>query len=690
GENEGENEGEMSMRLVFGDWGFESGGFENLLKKPAFAAVTAVEGFLAAAEKILDEAEFLSQAAPVQQLLLRPFGEIGEHDQLLVDQHLDQVLDDPGQGKVRPHPLVVGDDGGDVGMDEGHQGRIVGRHLVGALHRFGIDGQNLSLGVLAHEGHRCGLPNGCGVNDIINRRLKGWLTKIPNFAKHVVVAALVVIPLGGCQGPALPAPGQNITEVRAYEAPPPVGVDALIRKHGLFGARVGYALLDLESGDPLAGRNENALFIPASTAKVPTTVAALGILGADYRFRTRVLVTGKVAQGDNEGVLGGDLYLQGGGDPLLTIQDLMGLARRLKDQGVSGVSGKFFYDQSLLRTFAEIEARQPENARYNPGLSALSLDFNQTLLNWRPTLEPGGEKGVVRAYQTPTLGDARPGLSAADPGRGRNVVPGVAPGDEIRWLLSPSAPVEGAEFLPVKRPGLRTARVFRRLARMLGVTLPEPRAGTAPRNASPMAGIRGLALADVVRLALEHSNNMVTELIGQVAARHLEGEAGDLSRGSELLGGWLRKRLPDTDWDGFRLTNHSGLSSKARVNPKQMAAIVRFAVHRRHGGGDYLSLLPASGLRDSMRRRFRDPATALRIWAKTGTLKYAKGLVGVFFAASGRPVAFALFVTDFDLRRAYDAAANVQSPEIAAPAEDWIRRAEAFEQDLLREWILGI
>jgi len=401
---------------------------------------------------------------------------------------------------------------------------------------------------------------------------------------------------------------------------------------------------------------------------------------------TRVLVTGKVAPGKDGGILEGDLTLQGGGDPLLTIQDLMGLAQKLKDLGLSRVSGKFFYDPSLLKTTAQIDARQPENARYNPGLSALSLDFNQTLLNWLPTLEPGGEPGVVRAYQTPVLGTPKPGLSAADPGPGQNVVLG----EDGRWLLSPSAPGEGAEFLPVKRPGLRTARVFRRLARMLGVTLPEPRAGTAPPDARPMAGIRGLALADVVRLALEHSNNMVAELIGQVAARHFDGEAKDLAGGALTLSRWLRNRLRDVPWDGFRLANHSGLSSKARVTPRQMAAIVRLAAGQRFGGGSYLSLLPASGLRDSMRRRFRDPVTALRIWAKTGTLKYAKGLVGVFFADGGRRVSFALFVTDFDQRRAYDAAANPRSPEIAGPAEDWIRRAEAFEQDLLWEWILGI
>ncbi|MCH7833289.1 MAG: D-alanyl-D-alanine carboxypeptidase, partial [Proteobacteria bacterium] len=132
--------------------------------------------------------------------------------------------------------------------------------------------------------------------------------------------------------------GTAITEVRAYEAPPPAGVEALIRKPGPSGTRVGYALLDLESGGMIAGRDENALFIPASTAKVPATVAALGILGPGYRFETKLLAAGKVVKG----VLQGDLTLQGGGDPLLAIQDLMGLAQKLKDSGLSRVSGRFF------------------------------------------------------------------------------------------------------------------------------------------------------------------------------------------------------------------------------------------------------------------------------------------------------------------------------------------------------------
>ena len=55
---------------------FEGGAFEDLLFKGRLkqAAVAAFEGFFAVAEQVLDHVEFLPQPAPVQQLLLSPFG----------------------------------------------------------------------------------------------------------------------------------------------------------------------------------------------------------------------------------------------------------------------------------------------------------------------------------------------------------------------------------------------------------------------------------------------------------------------------------------------------------------------------------------------------------------------------------------------------------------------------------------
>jgi len=495
----------------------------------------------------------------------------------------------------------------------------------------------------------------------------------PTRLAAMLAAALI---FAGCE--AAPEAGGAITAVNVYTAPVPVGVNALMERHRLAGARVGFVLYDIARGDRLAALNRNELFIPASTIKVATTLAALNILGHDYRFDTRLLATGAIAGT----ALNGDLYLQGGGDPLLQAQDLMALAQRLKDAGVSSLTGQFFYDVSLLATTEKISARWPDNTRYNPGVDALSLDFNRTLLTWRPK----DEAGTVEAFETPAFDDAGPGLADADPDTGRGIIY-AGPQSAGRWLLSPSAPATGSEYLPVKTPGLRAARVFRRFCDLIGVELPEPQAAPAPADAKVLGRVSSPPLTAIARQSLEHSNNMVAELIGQVAARRLTGKPGTLAQSAAAMAGWLKTTIPGVAWDGFQMPNHSGLAEDARVSPEQMAAILRFAAGQRYGGVGYQTLLPVSGYRKSMNGRLRDPTTALRVWAKTGTLRYAKGLAGVLFTQQGRQVVFVLYITDFDRFRAQGPAAIAQASDGDA-AKDWTRRAFAFQEDLVREWII--
>ena len=59
---------------------------------------------------------------------------------------------------------------------------------------------------------------------------------------------------------------------------------------------------------------------PASTMKLVTTYSALNLLGPAFTFRTEVLSEAPLI-GE---ALRGDLYLRGGGDPKLVIEDLWG------------------------------------------------------------------------------------------------------------------------------------------------------------------------------------------------------------------------------------------------------------------------------------------------------------------------------------------------------------------------------
>jgi serine-type D-Ala-D-Ala carboxypeptidase/endopeptidase (penicillin-binding protein 4) len=73
----------------------------------------------------------------------------------------------------------------------------------------------------------------------------------------------------------------------------------------------------------------------ASLTKVATSVAALQTWKSDHQFLTLVKATGPVQQG----VLQGDLLIQGGGDPLFVWEEGFSLARALNQLGITRVKG---------------------------------------------------------------------------------------------------------------------------------------------------------------------------------------------------------------------------------------------------------------------------------------------------------------------------------------------------------------
>ena len=123
---------------------------------------------------------------------------------------------------------------------------------------------------------------------------------------------------------------------------------ALARQMARAGGTSSALVVDLDTGRRLFARRAWIGRLPASVEKLYTSSTALLRFGPSATLNTSVLATGTP---DADGVLTGDLYLRGGGDPTFSDSEQAAMAQTLFDQGLRRVTGRVFGDESFLDSF---------------------------------------------------------------------------------------------------------------------------------------------------------------------------------------------------------------------------------------------------------------------------------------------------------------------------------------------------
>jgi len=121
----------------------------------------------------------------------------------------------------------------------------------------------------------------------------------------------------------------------------------IARQMRLAGPSSGAYVRDLGSGQELFALREDVLRIPASVEKLYTTSAAILRLGPSATLQTKVVTAGATAV-DSEGVLRGDLFLVGGGDPFFGDEEAATLAGEVKSAGIKRIEGALLGDESAF------------------------------------------------------------------------------------------------------------------------------------------------------------------------------------------------------------------------------------------------------------------------------------------------------------------------------------------------------
>ncbi len=491
--------------------------------------------------------------------------------------------------------------------------------------------------------------------------------------------------LGACAGPSLlagPLPAGPLPAGPPDRSPRPVlrgdsdpllrlkravrPVEDLIREADL-GGRLSYAVADARTGVVLEARGLREQHAPASLTKIITALYGLDALGAGFRFETRLIATGPIANG----VLKGDLVLAGGGDPVLDTDMLAGMARALKRAGVQKVEGKFLVYADALPRVRAIDAEQPDHLGYNPAVSGLNLNFNRVHFEWRR-----GGKGY-RIAMDARARRYRPEVAIASV----KIVDRALPvytyskgprGD--RWTVARQALGKGgSRWLPVRTPALYAGEVFQILARGEGIALPAAQLLDGPPQGADIVVHRSAPLHEILRDLLKYSNNLIAEAVGLTATGARGIEVRDLAGSAAQMSRWLAGTIGGVN---AHFADHSGLRPQSRASASD---IVRALVHE-GAGGVLPGLLKEIALRDRKGRVIRDHP--VRVRAKTGTLNFVSNLAGYLQMPDGSSLAFAILASD-DARRGAIARDDRENPP---GARGWNKRAKRLQQGLIERW----
>ena len=425
----------------------------------------------------------------------------------------------------------------------------------------------------------------------------------------------------------------------------PQAVQAALRQASIPASHVGVVVWEAGKRKPLLMHGGTRSFNPASTMKLVTSYAALALLGPAYTWKTEAQIDGSLV----DGVLTGNLYLKGDGDPQLTLERFWLLLRELHSRGVREIRGDLVLDQSYFSLPDADPARfdgEPRRA-YNAVPAALMVNFNSTMLRLMP-LSAG-----VTAYADPLPPGMRLvnnlQLDSAPCGewRDRIDIEWLPDNGHGRLLLNGSYATACGEKSAAVNLGDASAAVadaFRMLWQESGGRFTGSwRVGAVPAGAQRLMVFESPPLAEVVRGLNKFSNNVMARSLFLSLGAVVSGAPGNPQKSTDAVRGWLVGK--SLHFPELVLENGAGLSRIERISPRSMAQLL-LAAYSSPIFSELESALPIAAVDGTMKSRGKDTPLAGHAHIKTGTLVGVKAIAGYVLDKAGRRFVVVFFIND--------------------------------------------
>lgn len=420
-------------------------------------------------------------------------------------------------------------------------------------------------------------------------------------------------------------------------------------------ANLGISVRDIKSNEVICQIEKDKMLVPASSLKLITTLAGREILGPNYRFETKITYDGII---DTHGILKGNIYIEGSGDPTLGSDRIAGnlnadalfnkIISDIKAHGINCIEGDVIADESIFNSFPISPSWQWNDLGnyYAAGAWGLNVHENEYSIYFHRNGPIGGSTRI--AYYKPfvpnlqlenevTIDEADTGDNAYIYGGpyhyGKRVV-GTIPQGKNLFVVKGSLPDPPLYF---------SYRLIKELEKNdMGGHSHKTRYQKDKNFASrkKITSYYSSTLNEIVKLANDRSINIYCESLLKTIGLNIKN-GGSGGEGIVAIKEYmLRKKL---DIRAMHLEDGSGLSTRNLLSPDFLTSFLSNYVQDKDIN-EIAALLPRVGLEGTVKSLLVNSPAKGNMWVKSGSMDKILTYSGYCRAASGRYVAFSVFL----------------------------------------------
>lgn len=431
------------------------------------------------------------------------------------------------------------------------------------------------------------------------------------------------------------------------------GLNTFINSPNLKRANLSVMVKDLGTGKVVMQHRADKNTIPASTTKLVTTATALEVLGPNFTFETKLQYDGIL----NNGILNGNIYILGGGDPTLgsTFMGdstfLIKWVEAIKGAGIKKVNGSVVADASLFNNegIAPKWSWEDMGNYYASGAYGISI-YDNTCRVYFKSGPVGSNPAIVRTEPEIPI-NFKLYLKAASSNDDNAYFYG-APFSNERMVYG-SIPANRNEFVSkadIPNPPLYAAQVLTQKLKESGIVISAPASEllTSMKMRNTIFTLKSPPLIDILTNINFKSNNHYAEHVFRYLSLQ-QDKVASTNGAIEYITEYWKKQSIDTK--GLIIFDGCGLAPNNAISAEFLVDLLSYEQKKSPYKDVFINTLPVAGESGTIRKLLKGTKLEGKVRAKSGSIHGVQCFAG-YINWNNKTFAFAVLVNNYSGTRA--------------------------------------